>query len=509
MPYLFMVGVPKKISDEDRKKVLDLVLSTLRGLNVALYENGVPSKKGAFIYESLGILRDVIENRIELTQSVPIAAVGFNSQYKPTLYINPVNILEDPVMMENLDFVLLHELGHLEANDLMYTLKSGLDNAILNCIEDAYINEGLSAILGRRLEGIIYYDVLANMIRQGIDALRQYDERLANTIASTVGDVSTLFTRFTPMNVYDLLKGLRDNLMKYDQSAAKQIMGPCVSFEGGKLGGEPCGEQNGETVICEPRNNGGGGGGNKGNQKGGGNKSERERAVENTNQQVNQSSEYWHGWGLENGFATDLTIDNLENAEQLSHVDWRNILIKVMSSAKYNVISTWTKPNRYSDELPGHRTFGYPSLVALVDTSGSIPNDMYKFFLDELSNAARQVQIDTIHLLLFTVDVDKVITLRGGQVRDVFSAVSSQLSNQRFSGGTDINKPLTKSLEFANKNSVITILSDGDFSFGSQEIALAQRVANQYGGAIFITTFLAQPFPRPWQVFSINQTVPT
>ena len=111
--------------------------------------------------------------------------------------------------------------------------------------------------------------------------------------------------------------------------------------------------------------------------------------------------------------------------------------------------------------------------------------------------------------MLFTVDVDKVITLRGGQVRDVFSAVSSQLSNQRFSGGTDINKPLTKSLEFANKNSVITILSDGDFSFGSQEIALAQRVANQYGGAIFITTFLAQPFPRPWQVFSINQTVPT
>jgi len=149
----------------------------------------------------------------------------------------------------------------------------------------------------------------------------------------------------------------------------------------------------------------------------------------------------------------------LHKLEPRGTVDWRNYLVATANSILSNkVISTYIKPSRRYETLPGYRRYQTPFVKAVfaVDVSGSISEETLRKFLEEVL-WAKDVLGDKIKGYLITWDVGvrdvkKLDELRPGEPIHVTGG-----------GGTVIDGALRKILEMSEAEGVdlAVVLTDG------------------------------------------------
>lgn len=149
----------------------------------------------------------------------------------------------------------------------------------------------------------------------------------------------------------------------------------------------------------------------------------------------------------------------LHKLEPRGTVDWRNYLVATVNSILSNtVISTYVKPSRRYETLPGYRRYQTPFVKAVfaVDVSGSISEETLRKFLEEVL-WAKDVLGDKIKGYLITWDVGvrdvkKLDELRPGEPIHVTGG-----------GGTVIDGALRKILEMSEAEGVdlAVVLTDG------------------------------------------------
>lgn len=174
----------------------------------------------------------------------------------------------------------------------------------------------------------------------------------------------------------------------------------------------------------------------------------------------------------------------LHKLEPRGKVDWRNYLVATANSILSNkVISTYIKPSRRYETLPGYRRYQTPFVKAVfaVDVSGSISEETLRTFLEEVL-WAKAVLGDKIKGYLITWDVGvrdvkKLDELRPGEPIQVTGG-----------GGTVIDGALRKILELAESEGIdlAVVLTDGFILL--EDKTLPNKVRNQIKHGIVLYT---------------------
>ncbi|NPA69522.1 MAG: VWA domain-containing protein [Crenarchaeota archaeon] len=188
-------------------------------------------------------------------------------------------------------------------------------------------------------------------------------------------------------------------------------------------------------------------------------------------------------------------------------IDWRSLIKRQLELALHGkIISTWRRPNKKLDDLPGKRYLA-PTIVniyCLVDVSGSIlsePNLLEQFFT-EVAIIARTVK-SRIILITWSSKVKKVINIDNPDtVMDKLREAASDVG-----GGTIIDDALRKAIELARTSpktrNVLILLSDGIWN--NDDPNLFKEVENYFTTLIYVYTIEPHPELRNWA--RINLTV--
>jgi predicted metal-dependent peptidase len=101
-------------------------------------------------------------------------------------------------------------------------------------------------------------------------------------------------------------------------------------------------------------------------------------------------------------------------------------------------------------------TFSIPKLIIAIDVSGSIEDDEYKQFLDEIYSIFKSVNISECEIVLWDYDIQKKFRMIGN-----YAKILEDIKNRKGYGGTRLkcvfkhykNKPLN--------NTILIVLTDG------------------------------------------------
>lgn len=168
--------------------------------------------------------------------------------------------------------------------------------------------------------------------------------------------------------------------------------------------------------------------------------------------------------------------------------DWKIILKReIMETIKSDY--TWTK---VSDILQSLHSAGFnqignlptlddihriPNFKIGIDVSGSIDNDEYKIFLDEVYSLFRSVNIQNYELVLWEGDVTKHFTGKAGCVGKALEF----LKERKGYGGTTLRSFLDYCKKNMRQKYLSVILTDGYFEDG-----LKQKDFNLFKKTIFV-----------------------
>jgi predicted metal-dependent peptidase len=164
--------------------------------------------------------------------------------------------------------------------------------------------------------------------------------------------------------------------------------------------------------------------------------------------------------------------------------DWRKVLREeVLTEVKgdwtYSKISDLLQTlhsagYRQIGNLPSmDNTFAVPKLKIAIDTSGSISDDEYKQFLNEIYSIIKSVNVNEAELVMFEADVVKTLKINGN-----FDKMLKELKKRVGYGGTILSKAIQF---FAKKQhdlnaSILIILTDGEFGeLDEEDIKVLRR----------------------------------
>jgi len=171
--------------------------------------------------------------------------------------------------------------------------------------------------------------------------------------------------------------------------------------------------------------------------------------------------------------------------------DWRKVLREEIIS---EVKGDWTY-SKISDllqtlHLAGYKqignlptmdnTYAVPKLKIAIDTSGSISDDEYKQFLNEIYSIVKSVNVNEADVVMFEADVVKTLKLNRN-----FDEILNELKKRVGYGGTI----LSKAIQFFNKKpydlnrSIFVVLTDGDFEILDEEDI---KVLRKFKKVIFV-----------------------
>jgi predicted metal-dependent peptidase len=149
--------------------------------------------------------------------------------------------------------------------------------------------------------------------------------------------------------------------------------------------------------------------------------------------------------------------------------DWKKILREeVLSEIK----GDWTY-SKISDllqtlHLAGYKqignlpsldnTFSIPSLIIAIDTSGSISNEEYKNFLNEVYSIFKSVNLNSCEVLLFEYEVVKTLKMNGNYYK-----ILNELKKRKGYGGTRLKSVFEHYKKRNTSNTILIVLTDGFF----------------------------------------------
>lgn len=170
--------------------------------------------------------------------------------------------------------------------------------------------------------------------------------------------------------------------------------------------------------------------------------------------------------------------------------DWKKVLREeIMEMIK----GDWTW-NRVSDNLQALHIAGFkqignlpslddtyylPSLVIGIDVSGSISNEEYKNFLNEIYSIFKSINIKEAEIVMWENEITKTIKFRNGAV----NMVLQELKKRKGYGGTTLRSFLKYCNKKPNINKIAIILTDGYV-----ETDLKQQEFKNFKKVIFVLT---------------------
>lgn len=156
---------------------------------------------------------------------------------------------------------------------------------------------------------------------------------------------------------------------------------------------------------------------------------------------------------------------------------WRIALrIGIRSCEKTD--TSYAYPNRRSDDFPGQISYKY-KVWALVDTSGSISQELLSRFLGMLRHEAKNAQVNVIPW-----DAKAYETITANRPSDIARRVAKLLKG---GGGTEILPALKVAARKAKRGDAIVVLTDGHIAdIGSEEVKQHFRLLLRSVGFLFI-----------------------
>ena len=163
----------------------------------------------------------------------------------------------------------------------------------------------------------------------------------------------------------------------------------------------------------------------------------------------------------------------------------------------YNIRSTWKKPSRrYGDASPGTSYRG-PSVLVLVDSSGSITEEEQKAFTGHLDRIVRDTNGE-ISYLMWDAAAYKMLPYRHGQ-------------KVRFSGGggTTIQPVLQSAKKLANRFDALVVLTDFYISDADDDVTknLFKELVQRYDICALASVGAQAELPSGWRVLDIRNSL--
>jgi predicted metal-dependent peptidase len=154
-----------------------------------------------------------------------------------------------------------------------------------------------------------------------------------------------------------------------------------------------------------------------------------------------------------------------------------HIMVRFGLKNSHKQDSSFAYPNRRSDDLPGPLGWRH-TIWCLVDTSGSINEDLLKKFLGIVKHEARNASVRVIAWDAYCYDV-----LRAESPSQVAKRVAAKM---RGGGGTIILPVLQKIYKLMKRGDAVIILTDGDIADKSRDEIQSwfAKVARKAGFAV-------------------------
>lgn len=352
---------------------------------------------------------------------------------KGVFYVNPFFWNFTRQRMPRLRFLVLHEMMHIA---LLHPARMKQhDPLVFNLAADAKINNGL---LGAEVTGI-------ELFTGGIT--------LAN-VAFMLGTQEESISKMSTEEIVFLFKKRKMEAKTYPDLLKT---GPEVEDGGrGRVGSVPKGGGPGSVVV----------------QEGGVKPEDAEAAAKEWRKILQIAETFARSVG-----AVPACLDRLVDEVLEVKPPWRIALrIGIRSCEKMD--TTFAYPNRRSDDLPGQISYRY-RVWALVDTSGSISQDLLSHFLGMLKQEARQAQVNVIPW-----DATAYETITASKPSDISRRVAKLMKG---GGGTAISPALKVVVRRARWGDAVIVLTDGHISdVDSQEVKDLFKILLGSTGFVFI-----------------------
>ena len=389
------------------------------------------------------VIAKFFPDSIEITEK----KVGTAATDAVKLYINPE--FWSKLGREEKKFVLAHEASHVMTADTEF-IKTVEFSDLYNIAADCVINRTLRHIYN------VSYDFLKNIVTpESTHELAEKLAKMAGIPSEKVPGVSW-FESATQWEIYSYLASLLKKARKKRREgrgegespddAVKRVVKRALS---GDVGESPFTPEEGKA------------------------RREKYRQLDREIRRIFKAGA---------GVGAPSPVERMLDATARG-IDWRKYLDYVISTTARMYVSTWKRPSRRHPSYPGYQKFGFPSVVVLIDVSGSIPDDDLARFIEEVYDMSVKYGIREIRMIYWTSEVVRDVLVRTpAEVKR-----EKQIASKLPSGGTVFESALKRAIKYAGPDKVVITFSDGEI-FDTGISGLATSVASRFRKAVFVTT---------------------
>ncbi|MDA8096908.1 MAG: VWA-like domain-containing protein [Clostridia bacterium] len=175
-----------------------------------------------------------------------------------------------------------------------------------------------------------------------------------------------------------------------------------------------------------------------------------------------------------------------------AQVSWRRqIRGSVQEGAGRMVVSTWHRSSRRYASFPGIKRLGVQTVWALIDCSGSIPDEVLAQFVTEVWSVSRVYSCD-LKVIPWDAQAHPVV-----QARTAVQARRKIPAALKGGGGTLLGPALRELGGRIRMQDIVIILSDGYIADieAKQTLDLYRRITRRAARVVFVTTGKTPPLP--------------
>jgi predicted metal-dependent peptidase len=377
-----------------------------------------------------------LQTKHEIDNSIPFP-MGTDGK---TIFLNSELIEKEGITPKDLTFMYLHELKHIMFLHHQLQKSLSLNPIVYNMATDILINELTihEVFPSPQLESSILtknkFPELRNLKIESLTSLEIYDilyknyknkEKMLNQLANNVND----FNDLEKEEVKDLINKIGET--EEERKGIKEALK--------------------DKILIDKLNKSL-------------NEEEKKQLIRDIERKIIQgyvlAKQKGEGLG-----AIEKLIEHLFKKVR----DWKKVLREeVLSEIKgdwtYSKISDLLQTLHIAGfkevgNLPSlDNTYSIPNLIIAIDTSGSISDEEYKGFLNEVYSIFKSVNLNSCEVLLFEYEVVKTLKMNGNYYK-----ILNELKKRKGYGGTRLKSVFEYYKKRNTNNTILIVLTDGYF----------------------------------------------